>query len=98
MYNLQLKFHSVCDLKNGKLLHTLEGHNKPVNCIQIDLEMDLLITADVGGIIMLWSISTGHCLHTLTGHTDESNHTITKANTISLLYETERTLDRNWIS
>eukprot|EP00027_Filamoeba_sp_ATCC50430_P013627 CAMPEP_0168575092 /NCGR_PEP_ID=MMETSP0413-20121227/19461_1 /TAXON_ID=136452 /ORGANISM="Filamoeba nolandi, Strain NC-AS-23-1" /LENGTH=260 /DNA_ID=CAMNT_0008608541 /DNA_START=340 /DNA_END=1122 /DNA_ORIENTATION=- len=61
----------VCDLTTDTLLHRLEGHHKPVNCMQIDIEQDLLVTAGVDGIVKLWSISTGECLHTLQGHKDE---------------------------
>ncbi|CAN5426184.1 hypothetical protein BH09BAC5_BH09BAC5_02380 [soil metagenome] len=64
---------NVWDTKNGKLITTLTGHNKEINCIQFSSDSKKIITASSDKTAKIWDANTGALIATLTGHTKGVN-------------------------
>lgn len=59
--------HSEAANKLKKL--TLSGHTDKVTCVTNGFDEDTIISASDDKTIKIWSLRTGQCLHTFTGHT-----------------------------
>jgi len=54
------------DIPTGERLHTFEGHDCGLTCIEF--RGDLIISGSNDKKIKIWSASTGECIQMLTGH------------------------------
>ncbi|KAF7136838.1 hypothetical protein CNMCM5793_006408 [Aspergillus hiratsukae] len=57
----------------GRHLHSLDYHHKPVTRLAFSDERQILASASTDGIMRLWDVTTGRCLHVIEGF----NHEIT---------------------
>jgi WD40 repeat protein len=57
------------DFSNGKLMHTLKGHNAGVTSLAVNSDGSLLATGSIDKTVKLWNPQTQEELHTLVGHT-----------------------------
>ena len=60
----------VWNVKTGKLLHTLKGHDAGVNSVAI--HGSRVVSGSGGGDVKVWNVETGKLLHTLEGHSELS--------------------------
>jgi WD40 repeat protein len=55
-------------------LETLEfekrfvGHSKPIQCVQLDVQLGLVVSGGLDNEIRIWSLQSGECIRTLSGH------------------------------
>ncbi|KAM3619409.1 uncharacterized protein V6R79_007732 [Siganus canaliculatus] len=55
----------------GALQHTLTGLQAGVLCVDISVEAELLVAGSADGVVVVWSLTDQHLVHSLLGHTGE---------------------------
>ncbi|XP_061192203.1 F-box/WD repeat-containing protein 1A-like [Saccostrea echinata] len=63
----QDKLIKLWDMKTGKLLQTLKGHDRGVWCLDFFTQA-LLVSGSYDGTIKVWNMKTGACCRTLIAH------------------------------
>jgi len=58
----------IYDIKTGKKIHTLAGHQQSVNCVAFSVDGSKVATASTDKTINIWDVKTGSKLKTLKGH------------------------------
>lgn len=68
----------IWDSKNGKRLSVLRGHTRPIKCMLLlhqrqeyqneETANILLLTGSSDRTILVWDVTDGHCLHTISDH------------------------------
>src|SRR5262249_28512375 len=66
----------VWDVRTGKPVHRLQGHDDRVTNIALDDRDRRIVTTSTDGTARLWSLDTGDLLATLRGHTAQVNDAI----------------------
>jgi WD40 repeat protein len=59
------------DARTGLVLHTLRGHDYPIDSVAFSSDGKILASASMDHAIKLWNVSTGLAIQTLTGHSDQ---------------------------
>jgi dipeptidyl aminopeptidase/acylaminoacyl peptidase len=60
----------IWDLKTGRVVRTLRGHNGPVYCVTFSPDGQWLASTSRDRTMQLWDAATGRKLRTFRGHTD----------------------------
>jgi WD40 repeat protein len=58
----------IYDVKTGKEIHVLAGHQQSVNCVAFSVDGSKVATASTDKTINVWDVKTGSKLKTLKGH------------------------------
>jgi WD40 repeat protein len=61
----------VWNLRTGKCLKTLEGHNDVVNAVALTSDSKIAVSASSDKTLKVWDLHMGACLKTLEGHSKE---------------------------
>jgi WD40 repeat protein len=56
------------ELNSGHLLKTLQGHEYPVNCLEVTHDGKFLVSAGTDKTIKVWSLNNYACIKTVEGH------------------------------
>jgi WD40 repeat protein len=54
----------------GELIRTYSGHSEAVNCIQFNMDINVMISASDDNRIFLWNVETGEKIGEMNGHSD----------------------------
>lgn len=61
---------SVWDVKTGKVLYTVTGHDERVNYAEFNHKGTTIVTASYDGTAKIWDTKNGELMHILSGHKD----------------------------
>ncbi len=62
---------TLWDMKTGKVLEVLKGHEDDVSSLAFDPAGNLLASASYDNTARLWDVKTGKLIHKLTGHAND---------------------------
>ena len=64
----------IWDLRSGRQVRTLTGHDRFVQSLALSSDGRLLLSGALDGTVRLWELASGRCLRTFRGHDSEVRH------------------------